>query len=466
MAVQARAAEPTASQPTTRDLLDKIAALQSRLDQVEKKTADQAAAEARARAADADAIVDKVLRDANSRSQFLQQEGFTAGYTSGKFILQSADGRFVLNPNIGFQFRGVANSRDGVKNGGSDDTQSGFEVRRLKLAFDGNMFSPDVTYRFQWNTNRKTGSLELDEGWVRYQFHDTPFAIRAGSMGNTWDHETEVSYKRQLAVERSLLHELITSGGVGGEDYVQGVQFLYEREKDDPIRAFVMLHDGFNSRNTNFQDGGGGGAPVLGLKSVDWAVSGRVEYKVDGNWGDYRQYTALNNKKDLLVVGAGFDYEDADNLNALFHTVDVQWDPQAVQGLSLYAAYVGLYRDFRNVAAGAGVDNTPYDWGFVVQAGYLLNDQWEVFARYDYTDLDARAPAGAGTLGAGARMEDKVHEITVGANYYLYGHNAKFTLDATYLPNGSPFNLDSAGILSQPASKDQFVLRGQFQLLL
>ena len=406
-----------------------------------------------------------MLQDADTRSQYLQNEGFTAGYSSGKFLIQSADGRFVLNPSVGFQFRGVADFRDGVKNGGHDDDQSGFEIRRLKFAFDGNIFTPDLTYRFQWNTNRKSGVPELDEGWVRYQFHDTPFAIRAGSLGNTWDHETEVSYKRQIAVERSLLHELVTSGGAGGEDYVQGVQLLYEQENNDPVRAFVLLHDGINSRNTNFQDGGGG-APLLGLKSVDWAVSGRVEYKLDGNWADYRQFTALGNKKDLLVVGAGFDYEDSDNVTALFHTVDVQWVPQAVKGLSLYAAYVGVSRDFRNVTAGAGVDTSPYDWGILAQAGYLVNDQWELFARYDYTNLDRNAPTGTGTLGAGARIEDKLHEITVGTNYYLHGHNAKFTLDATYLPNGSPFSIDSAGILAQPAAKDQFLFRAQFQLLL
>jgi hypothetical protein len=91
-----------------------------------------------------------------------------------------------------------------------------------------------------------------------------------------------------------------------------------------------------------------------------------------------------------------------------------------------------------------------------VQAGYLLDERWEVFGRYDFTMLDDEALA--------ADDEDNVHEITVGANYYLYKHNAKFTLDFTYLPNGSPTNVTGNGILA--GDEDQFVVRGQMQLAL
>ena len=51
-------------------------------------------------------------------------------------------------------------------------------------------------------------------------------------------------------------------------------------------------------------------------------------------------------------------------------------------------------------------------------------------------------------------------------NYYLRGHAAKFTIDATYLPNGSPIDLNGGGILPQPTDDPQFLLRAQFQLLL
>jgi hypothetical protein len=58
-----------------------------------------------------------------------------------------------------------------------------------------------------------------------------------------------------------------------------------------------------------------------------------------------------------------------------------------------------------------------------------------------------------------------VHEITVGLNYFVYGHNAKFTLDATWLPNGTPVADDGAGILSNDGNSE-FILRAQFQLVI
>ena len=75
-----------------------------------------------------DRAVADVLRDADRRSQLLDPEpGLTAGYTDGKFIIQSADGAFRLNPSVGFQFRYVANDRKEAKNGTSDDFRAGLK---------------------------------------------------------------------------------------------------------------------------------------------------------------------------------------------------------------------------------------------------------------------------------------------------------------------------------------------------
>jgi hypothetical protein len=46
----------------------------------------------------------------------------------------------------------------------------------------------------------------------------------------------------------------------------------------------------------------------------------------------------------------------------------------------------------------------------------------------------------------------------------LHGQNMKFTADIDWLPNGSPFNFDSLGIL---ANKDnEVIFRAQAQLAL
>ena len=105
---------------------------------------------------------------------------------------------------------------------------------------------------------------------------------------------------------------------------------------------------------------------------------------------------------------------------------------------------------------GNGTGNgSNYDYGFLVQAGYMINPTWEVFGRYDWTHLDNQASGS----------EDSFHEVAVGVNYYLHGHNAKFTIDAGWLPSGSPSSQTGIGVLANNGD-NEFYIRGQFQLVL
>jgi len=114
----------------------------------------------------------------------------------------------------------------------------------------------------------------------------------------------------------------------------------------------------------------------------------------------------------------------------------------------LFGAFVGRYVDDKGSASN-------WDWAIVAQVAYMINTQWEVFGRYDYLKLD----------NTDAGEEDTFHEATIGINYYLKGHHAKITIDAGWLPNGSPSNQDGAGILANNGD-NEYYLRAQFQLLL
>ena len=99
------------------------------------------------------------------------------------------------------------------------------------------------------------------------------------------------------------------------------------------------------------------------------------------------------------------------------------------------------------------------DWGGIVQVAYLITPQWEEFGRYNVLRLD-RDPSAGGN--------DTFHEVTVGVDYYLgpdgsFGHRAKFTLDLTCLPDGGHLPTRRSVLASD---EDEWVLRGQFQLLL
>ena len=82
----------------------------------------------------------------------------------------------------------------------------------------------------------------------------------------------------------------------------------------------------------------------------------------------------------------------------------------------------------------------------------MLNNQWEVFGRVDYTRLDSDRGA----------PEDDISEFTVGVNYYWHGQGAKFTIDGSWLPNGTPEDSSALGYLH--SFDNALAVRAQFTL--
>ena len=421
-----------ADQPSQAELQQQLQQLQQQVKELQAQRATPAYT-----AKDVDATVDSIIHDANRRSQLLADNGgFLAGWTGGRFVMQSEDGNYSLSPGVIFQFRNVTNYNDNAKSNGDANIDNGFEVRRLRFILEGTAITKNLSYRFQWNTDRTNGNMFNEEAYIQYKFADN-FAVKLGQYKEFIYHEQSVSAAKQLLVDRSLLNEVLN----GGESYVQGVDLLWDPGAN--LHADIGFTDGYKSSNTNFQD-----PPV---NPFDFGVHGRVEYMLFGkDFKGYSSLTSMGNKSgDFAVIGAGGDYSQNGDVNVIHHNVDVQWNAGP---LSVYAAYVGLYTDFGNTNTGPG---SGYDYGFLAQAGWMLNNDWEVFGRYDYTHLDNQ-PSGS---------EDSFHEVAVGVNYYLHGQNAKITVDAGWLPSGAPSSQTGIGVLANDGD-NEFYIRGQFQLVL
>src|SRR5690606_14875271 len=87
-------------------------------------------------------------------------------------------------------------------------------------------------------------------------------------------------------------------------------------------------------------------------------------------------------------------------------------------GLSIFGAVVGQM-DTQKQAASAFESSTEFDdIAAVAQIAYMvIPDKLEPFVRYEWIGFDD------------ARGVNDGHLMTVGANYYLNKHNAKFTAD-------------------------------------
>ena len=307
----ALAAEP-ATQPAP--VAEQIKALRARLDQLEarQKQAEQLRREAELKL-DEKITADTLNKAALQHDQFISAEGFTAGYTNERFFIGSADGNFALRPWLHFQFREATilrNDFQGSKAKPQDQVDTGFEVRQVRVGVDGNVFSPDLTYFFNWATQRTSsnatvtgatpstaggkvtvsnnlgGALVLQQAWVKYRIPSTDFFIKAGQIKDPLLHEQIVDTRFQQGTERSLTGDIFANG----DDFTEGITAIYDPGTSIKLEAGV--NHGMRSANTNFFSYPDNGA----FNAFNYGVVGRVEYKAMGRWSDYNQIGAVGTK--------------------------------------------------------------------------------------------------------------------------------------------------------------------------
>jgi len=413
------------AQPSQQDLMTQVNELQAKVASLENQQA--------AKAAEVQATVASVLRDADTHS--LAMTGGSAGHGEGPGF-NIVQGDFSLNIQPGMQFRFVANYGDERKHGEDGEFDTGYEVTRARLALSGMAWDPALTYYFQWDMGDINGGVSLLDACVRYQIADQ-FALQSGQFKDFYYHEWSVGDFELLGSTRSLANGLIgVPEGSGGR--IQGSSLWYGTDRD-AIHAAVAIHDGLGSGNTDYAD-----------TVFQWGVTGRVEWKMMGEWKDYSDFTARMTKTDLLVLGAGVDCAQGDNFTGYKFAIDGQFE---TANLSLFGAILGRYIDPRNVAN----DDSSTDWGFVVQAGYAFGPQWEIFGRVDMTIYDTET----------AFDEDTFMEVDVGVNYYLgrdgaAGNNAKVTVDVAWVGNGAPNALPYDDIIGG-SDQMEVVFRAQLQ---
>jgi hypothetical protein len=453
------AAAPSAA--TIAQMQAQIQALQNRVNALESNPKEEAA--------DRAAATEKVLQDADQHSQLLPVDSLASGYDPNVgFVIRSPDGQFSLHPGLTLDVRNMTSYRANASGGETAksgyDTQNGFDLTRLRLIFDGN-YTKQLNYFLQFQDDQGSTFGLLDAYGIWHFGDQSAFSVKFGQFKDPVWHERNLSEANLLAVDRSLVEFLL---GGGQTSRVQGVSLVYDQDR---LRGQLVVHDGYNSTNTKFFDSGGLPAGVsggAGVTPTDYGLSGRVEYMLIGDRNAHSNpyvrydggFTALGVDQDYLIVGGGYDYSEAGDNNIIFHTVDAQY--ASPSGLSLYGAYLGTYRNLHSSQGiTTGSPSVPpgnfYDPGFLAQAAYLLTPKIEPFVRYDYTYLDGGSVAGFGL------NKNDAQEFTVGSNYYLYKQHVKFTIDGSWLPEGSPVDADALGILKD-SGHTEYVLRFQFQL--
>jgi len=394
--------------------------------------------------------------DAANRTSLLAA-GAEAGHDGKGFYM--ADGEnFRLNVGGQIQFRYNMNFRDeDSAEGANDEFTHGFQTRRTKLEFWGNVINPNLHFKVVGAFNRGDsdtdvsddtgasvgsfssggGDFVLEDAWVAYDFNEN-LTMSWGQFKVPFNREEMVSSKYQLAADRSTMNETFNA------DRTQGVALEWH---NDNFRIIGGFTDGYRAVNSDFDSS----------SEADYALTGRIEYNTTGDWARYEDFTSWRSAENIgLLFGGAIHWQDGGETGGtvdaelLGLTADVSVEGK---GWNLFGSIIWTDTDSAGAADGD-------DWGFNLQGGVFVTNKDELFARWDMLfPNDDRAG------------DDEFTTITFGWNHYFVeeSHAAKFTLDLLwYLEATTDTSIvsPSTGINLLPSDDDdQWGIRAQFQLL-
>ena len=420
MLISALAASPAVAAPGdgNMDLQRQIVELRAEVERLRDKNDDHWLTDQRA--AEIRGLVYDVLADADTRASLLGS-GMQSGWDSHPFIA-SSDGNFRLQLEGQLQVRFVYNNQD---DDADDSHRWGFENRRTKIKFAGHIIDPSWSYKVTGAFSSSSGAFNLEDAYIGKNFGNG-WKLKVGQFKPPFLREELVSSSKQLLVDRSLVNEQ------RNQDFSQGIQIEYGA---DAFRIYAMFHDGFGADNT--------GALV---EDVEFAATGRGEVLLAGNWKQFDDFTSFRGEEFGLMIGGAVHYQKGESGTAAIEEEEFMWTVDASAefgGANAFVAIVGRHLDE------ADVDR----FGVVVQGGYFLTDDWEIFGRYEWYDYD--------TSGM-----DDINIATVGANYYMAKHNLKWTTDLGFALDTVESGSSGVGWRTDPAGEDnQIVFRSQLQLL-
>lgn len=366
-------------------------------------------------------LVRDMLVDADTRHN-LAGDGLLGGWSDG-FFLASADGRFKLEFGGLLQERFMFSRLRPGNIGDEDEWRYGFENTRMRLDLSGWLFDRDLTFLVQpgygWLDPDAVSSspvlrlgARMWDAWIRYRASDQ-VSWRAGVFMLPFTRESLVVDERQLTVERSLIdHRLGLSRSSGVE-----VTWLGEG-----IRAFGAISNG--SGVLRGADAASiNPTPPWGamLPDTDWSITGRVELLLEGDWGQFTQFTSPMGSDRAVMLGVAVhgQHSERDGNPGQVSNIKVdQWGITAdlsiqLDGASFMAS--GTWHHQKSLATSI----PTVDWiGVVLQGSTYVSSDTEVFLRWEAGGAKQSSMGGA-----------NVNILTAGTNWYLEDHGLKITTD-------------------------------------
>ncbi|GEM_PF-1113096 len=490
------------------DLTNELQALRTRIQQLEAKENENWLTEERAN--QIKSIVQEVIADSKTRGTFA--DGPDIGYKDG-FYIQTADKNFKLVIGGFVQFRYTyayqhasatgANATTPFASIGTNNQQNanGFDIRRARVNFSGNAFSPDIFFKLEGDfygasngsnltgasangaavqTTSASGNFSVTDAYIGYVWSDQ-IKVRAGAFKAPFTKAELMSDTKLAFMERPEENTPFDAQRSIGLSLFGDIQ-------KDTLGYEVNVNNGSNSnylRRADTNNTFGTGTPSSNYDNrlafygrVNWAGAGKISDIFAGE-SDLRK----DNRDFVWMLGAAGGYESQNSDNAAFSqaTTTVNGISSSTNGFTNYVLNGDVFKGtvdwsgkwqgwsvntaayFQQVNANHKVADyttsattlAPFDTdkgsffqhGYYGQIGYMIVPQkFEVLGR-----------AGAILTEGNPSIGDY---YTLGANYYLFGNNARLAADVTYSPEAAYTDAGDASI----QNTHEVILKLQLQL--
>lgn len=315
-------------------------------------------------------------------------------------------------------------------------TKTEAQVKRLRLRFDGYIFSPKVIYSIQLGFSGydaavlPNGNMNIIRDAIVYYRHNAAWNIGFGQTKIKANRARVNSSSALQFVDRSIVNSEFNIdrdfGFFGEYNYGSLDGFALS------AKGSVTLGDGRNWNSSSI---------------AGFAYTGRLELYPFGRFhanGELMEGDVAHEQSVKMMIAGAYHFND--NAQRLQGTKGgIMPDGQYKDINSYFVDFIVKYRGFaacidymgRYVADpffnGSG-DYVFSGSGLNVQASYLFDGKWEVAARNSTIFADKRL--------AGVADYSRQNQTTLGVTRYLIGHSLKIQFDISYNYFLNPLNPD------------------------
>ena len=298
-----------------------------------------------------------------------------------------------------------ASGRNDVGLDGASDVTS-FDLRRVRVNFTGNLLKKQFSYQVQNDFRSSNGGGDMKDAWL--QWNSDEAKLRFGQTKIPFSRQELTSSSNLQFIDRSIVNDVFAPS--------RQIGALLHGPVGDGGTYYVGAFNGESEGEGRNKPGNDNNLLLVAAANMNIG-----DYGSRGMEGDLRakndEFGATVGVSTLYGQGTGdvLDTETPDDFDRFDLNVDLG---ARVAGFSAQSEFYYSTIDLDNVDGDAGEADLV---GFYVQAGYMLDKEWEVAVRYAYLLPDEDIS-----------VVDDENEFNAVVNYYLNGHNLKLQTGVTF----------------------------------